>query len=142
MHIDEQLLLAKVKRHLNIQGNKVQGQLRQMLILSKFTSKDLLGHTITADVIKIDCDLKANTIINRDGRYANSLGYVNLQRDEIYQTIKDKDEQLTVVFDNETASGASYKFDIKETSDIRTFTITLLNQDGNIIDFTNKKSSS
>ena len=109
-----------------------------MLIPSKFTSKDTLGHTITADVIKIDCDLKANTIINRDGQYANSLGYINLQRDKIYKAIKDKDEQLTVVFDHETASGTSYKFDIKETSDIKTFSITLLNQDGNLLDFTNK----
>ena len=128
VHIDETLILAKIKRHPNIRGNKVCGQLRQMIIPSKFT----------ADVIKIDCDLKANTIINRDGQYANSLGYINLQRDDTYKAIKENDEQLTVVFDHETASGTSYKFDIKETSDIKTFTITLLNQDHNIIDFTNK----
>ena len=138
VHIDEPTLIQRIKRHMMIKGNKVQGQLRQMLIPSKFTSLDLNGHTITADIIKIDCDLRAGTLINRNAVYANSLGYVNLQRDEIYKAIKDKDEQLTIVFDRETASGTSYKFDIKETSDIKSFTIDLRNQDGNRINFTNK----
>ena len=76
VHIDETELVARIKQHMNVLGNRVQGQLRQMLIPSKFTSKDFGGRTISADIIKIDCDLKTGTTINRNGQYTISLGYI------------------------------------------------------------------
>ena len=139
VNIDERILIDKIKQHLRVQGNKVVGHLKQMLIPSKILYPHAIARNIGTPIIKVDCDLQTNTIITRDGQYAHSLGYINLQRDKIFQAIKDKDEQLTVVFDHETASGTSYRFDIKETSDIKTFNIELKDQEGKRITFANQK---
>ena len=69
---------------------------------------------------------------------SNSLGNINIQRDDYYLALKNADERLVVVFDHETTSGTSYKFNISETSDIKSFNLELLNQHHQLIDFTNK----